>query len=76
MTDKIHALTVILETPIRDDDIEPLVRAIKHLRGVLDVKTEVADIDTWAAEERALVQLRQKLRHVLWPSINDPRGDR
>ncbi len=73
MTDRIHALTVILETPTRDDDVEPLVSAIRHMRGVLDVKTEVADIDTWAAEERALAELRQKLRHVLWPKIDEPR---
>ena len=38
MTDRVNTLTVILEDPIRDDDVEGLMDAIRSHRGVLDVK--------------------------------------
>lgn len=49
MTDRIYALTVLLEEPIRDDDIVTLVQAIKLMRGVLEVTTHVANVELlWA----------------------------
>lgn len=43
MTDRVNTLTVILEHPIRDDDVEPLMDAIRSHRGVLDVKLGEVD---------------------------------
>jgi hypothetical protein len=62
MTDRVKALTVFLEQDKRIDDIEGLVDAIRHMRGVLDVSVEVSDINAALYERRAKNELRP---HVL-----------
>lgn len=66
MSDRIKALTVVLESDIRDDDAQPLIDAIRMLRGVVCVKADVADIDHYCAVEKARHQLQQELRDILW----------
>lgn len=67
MTDRYYALTVILEKDIRKDDCEPILNAIKMIKGVQDVKGNVSDPSTWMAEERARMQLGQKLLGIVFP---------
>ena len=38
MTDRVNTLTVVLERPIRDDDVQPIVDAIRQMRHVLSVE--------------------------------------
>lgn len=67
MTDRIHSLVIVLEHDMRDDDVEPLIMAIKQLRGVISVSSEVADMASHMAEERAKRELGQKLMAVIFP---------
>ena len=67
MTDRYNALTVVLEKDIRKDDAEALLRAIRQLRGVLDVTGHVADTDSYTAQERVRRELGEKLWNVLYP---------
>ncbi len=67
MTDRFYALTVILEKDIRDDDAEPMINAIKMIKGVQDVQPHIADPSVWMAQERARRDLGEKLWHVLYP---------
>jgi len=67
MTDRINYLTVALERDIRDDDVEPLITAIKMLRGVRAVKANVADGTGWTAEARVRAALQKKL----WDTLHD-----
>jgi hypothetical protein len=67
MTDRVNYVTVFLEENTRDDDIKPLVAAIEQLRGVLKVKINVADRESYIAEARAMKRLRQELWNVLYP---------
>lgn len=53
MTDRIEALTVVLDAPTREDDLDALIAAIKQLRGVADVGKHVASIDGYIAQTRA-----------------------
>lgn len=53
MTDRVHSLTVVLEQDYRTDDVEPLIDAIAHFRGVLTVQTHVTDVTSMMAEVRA-----------------------
>jgi len=62
MTDRVNALTVVLEQDVREDDVQPLVDAIRMMRGVLRVKKHVATIDSHVAEQRA----QQRLREVVF----------
>ncbi len=67
MTDRYNALTVVLENDIRDDDAEALLNAIRQLRGVLSVSGNVADMESYLAQERARHDLGEKLWRVLHP---------
>lgn len=61
MTDRYFTLTVVLEENIRDDDAQPLMDAIQHLRGVLSVTGNVSDHALHTAQQRAKHEFRRKL---------------
>lgn len=65
MTDRIKALTVALEHDMREDDVESLVEAIKHFRGVLAVELNVSTPDDWSNRQQISHELRMKLFEVL-----------
>lgn len=52
MTDRIHALTVVLRADLRDDDAEPTIAAIRELRHVVGVESHVADLAYYAARSQ------------------------
>jgi hypothetical protein len=52
VTDRVNVLHVALERDMRDDDVEPVIAAIKQIRCVADVQVHVADFDSYAARER------------------------
>lgn len=67
MTDRINSLTVVLEKDIRDDDIKPLINALKMMRGVIAVECNVSDYVVYMAEERAKHNLGQELLNIVYP---------
>ena len=69
MTDRVHALTVMLEHEYRDDDVQAIIDAIKMVRGVLKVEPHITDINFHTAREQAKHELREEMRAVLWPRI-------
>ena len=69
MTDRYHSLTVVLENNLRTDDVEPLMNAIRQLRGVLKVSGEVSDVNSHMAELRARADLGQRVLNVITGGI-------
>jgi hypothetical protein len=67
MTDRVNGLYVALDKDYRDDDVQVLIAAIKMLRGVADVETNIVDIDDYY--NRA--QIRDQLRSDLFAVISD-----
>lgn len=67
MTDRYKQLIVILDHDIRDDDAQPLIEAIKMLRGVLAVHPDVATANDLWAEDRARNELLQKIKAIFYP---------
>lgn len=65
MTDKINALTVILNHDMRVDDAQPLIAAIKQFRGVADVQEHITDLSDHLAFVRAKEDLRRQILEVL-----------
>lgn len=65
MTDRVNALTVILDRDIREDDIEPVVRAIEQIKHVIAVETNTVSIDDAVAEARVKLDYKKKLFEVL-----------
>jgi len=56
-----HALTVTLETNVHEEDIQPLIDAIRMMRYVADVTTHDVDINLRTAQVRVAMAVREKL---------------
>jgi len=71
VTDRIHALTLILDDPVRDDDVKHLIAACRMLRGVIRVERHIATSETYTAEARARQKLLDDILHYVtegrWP---------
>jgi hypothetical protein len=67
MTDRLNALTIVLENDMRDDDAESLIKAIHMLRGVLSVTPNVVDFQDHVAHMRVRREMGDKLANVIWP---------
>ncbi len=65
MTDIISHLTVALKRDIRDDDIEPLIMAIRMFTDVLSVESHISSPELWTAQMRAKHEIRTKLFNAL-----------
>lgn len=61
MTDRFNGLVVTLERDIREDDAQSLIDAIKHLRGVVEVRGMVTDPQAHVERMRANAAVGQKL---------------
>jgi hypothetical protein len=72
MSDRYYALTVVLADDVRDDDAEPLINAIKQLRGVATVTPHVSDPSFHSAVMRAKTDITQRL----WDALHSAPSDR
>jgi hypothetical protein len=64
MTDRVNTLTVVLERPIRTDDVQSIVDAILHIRGVLTVTTGEVDHAMFGARTQERSRLRREILRV------------
>lgn len=68
MSNRAHSVQVILEKDIRiEDDLQPLLTAIRMLKGVIKVIPLEADSIAAMAEHRARHELGQKIINVIYP---------
>lgn len=67
MTDRIHAITVVLDEDYRVDSprYEGILTAIGALKGVLSVSGHVSNLEVYSAEERATAKLTKKIWNAL-----------
>ncbi len=52
MTDRVKGVTVALDEDVRIDDIEPILAAIRQIRGVSAVAVVTTGLDDWLARSR------------------------
>lgn len=65
MTDRYKGVVVTFDHDIRDDDAEETLNAIRHIRGVLDVRPVVANHDDHMNRELVRQELMKRLWDVL-----------
>jgi hypothetical protein len=65
VTDRVNALTVVLEQDVRVDDVEGLILAISRFVGVASVTANVADLDSHIAAKRARFVLEGRILDLL-----------
>lgn len=67
MTDRIFALTVVINEDIREDEVQLIIDAMLQLRGVIAVGKNIADQRLFTAENRARREIGDKLIGILFP---------
>lgn len=61
MTDRVKGITIVLENDIREDDVESLIEAVRHFRGVLTAVPIVALAGNEIERIRAYADIRAQL---------------
>jgi hypothetical protein len=61
MTDRLKGCTVTFDHDIRNDDADPILDAIRQIRGVLHVEPNIVTFDDHTAEVRARTELARRL---------------
>lgn len=61
MTDRVKGFVVTLEQDVRIDDIEPMLQAIRFMRGVANVEPSISDSSDWINQQRIKSELRGKM---------------
>ncbi len=74
MTDRVSALTVVLDQDIRVDDVEFIMNAIRAIRHVQSVKPIVSDWKLHVAEERVRREIYEKIFDVVYPDRHKKDG--
>ncbi len=67
MTDRIQTITIALDKDYREDDLQPLMDALKQFKGVIAVEGNVTDHNDWGNREMIRRELGEKLWEVLYP---------
>ncbi len=65
MTDRYNGFFVTLEADVRSDDAEPILNAIRQIRGVLDVRPNVRSIEQYVVEQRVRREFEIKIIEAL-----------
>lgn len=65
MTDRVKGFVVTLEKDIRIDDVEPLMQAIRFMRGVANVEPSISNTDDAINQSRIKSELREKMWHFI-----------
>lgn len=61
MTDRVKGFVVTLEKDIRIDDVESLMQAIRHMRGIANVEPSISNPDDSINQSRIKSELRGKM---------------
>lgn len=64
MSTRVHSLTVVLSMDFKGDDLTEIIKAIGMVKGVSSVRTHVSDHVSYMAEQRAKIDLRNKLYDI------------
>lgn len=67
VTDRIRRITVVLERDYRDDDVQPILSALRMVKGVSIVEPHVATGSEQINREIA----KDELRRELWDKLTD-----
>ena len=67
MTDRIAGFVVSLEHDTREDDVQAILSAIRHIKGVVSVEPVIAEPDMMIAAARVRADLVKRLWKALDP---------
>ena len=65
MTNRVNAFIVVLQNNVREDDIQETRLALQMIKGVVDVKPNIATVDDLIAEVRVKREIFNKILDFL-----------
>lgn len=65
MTDRVRHLTITLDEDTRVDDLESIVSAIRHIRGVANVEHHIVRLEDHLAREAVRAEIQGKLHDAI-----------
>jgi hypothetical protein len=65
VTDRLKGCVVVFSQDFREDDVDSVLSAIRHIRGVAEVTSLIANTDDYLARAR----VRYELRDALWETF-------
>jgi TorA maturation chaperone TorD len=68
MSDNVRGFAVTLSTAVDDQEAEAIMRALRHIKGVADVRPVAEDLQMVMAHALARRQLQEKL-YALYTSL-------
>ena len=75
MTDRHAGYVVTLQRPVREDDAETILTAIRMIKGVIAVDPVGDDPGLWCARSQVDMEWREKLRALMYPPLPSPPAD-
>jgi len=60
MTDRIKGFTIVLDSDIKDDDLEYIENAIRMIKGVAGIQRSIVNAEDYMNRERIKLEFRQK----------------
>jgi len=72
MTDRIKGVLVTFEKDIREDDCEPIIGALKMIKGVLTVKPYISKMEDYILYQRGHFDARNEMFELLRKEPKNP----
>jgi len=64
MSDRINGFSVVLKNDLKDEDFEYVKNAVLMIKGVLNVKENVATVQDWIIRERLNSEYKEKILNL------------
>ncbi len=71
MTDRIKGVLITFENDIRDDQAQPIIEALKMIKGVSIVKPYITGIEDYMSYEKGYLDARKQMFDLLKKEPNN-----
>lgn len=72
MTDRIKGVLITFEKDIRDDDAQPIIEALKMIKGVLTVKPYITGMEDYMLYQKGHMDARREMFNYLKQDPKNP----
>lgn len=73
MTDRYKGFLITLDKEIRNDDAEPILNALKMIKGVQIVKPYINKAEDWMMYEKGVMDTKMELFQFLKKPVKEPK---
>ena len=74
MTDRIKGVLITFEKDIREDDTQPIIEALKMIKGVLTVKPYITGMEDYMLYQKGHMDARMEMFDYLKKEPKNPKN--